>query len=117
MFSMNAGASLIDPFVSPLKVLSKRVIINTKLNLFRPKIPIPFSSLKLEGIIGKEGKLMVVAKDPTTGKIYLLAKGDAISNHDLISKVTYKRIFIESFYKRGKKLFKKINVVKINTED
>ncbi len=123
-------ASIKDPFLNLInltikKRLEEKVYINKKklnlkpsqVNLFKPVIPVLFNSLVVKGVIGTgKGRYCLVTADPNTGQTFIIKPGNPIASDAKVTKVTPEKVYIIKYSKLGKKLVKKILVLKVNTE-
>jgi Tfp pilus assembly protein PilP len=112
-----------DPFVNPLeKTLSRKenVVITKReevVNLYNPVINKSLNELKIEGVIGVDGKNFLVAKDPETEKVYMLKEGDAISPDTRIERVSHDKVILVKYYREGKELKKSFIKLKVDEEE
>ncbi|WP_456456649.1 pilus assembly protein PilP [Thermovibrio sp.] len=107
----SSGSSYIDPFRNPIYELQKRLEAKKEVqetvikpNLFKPKIPVPFERLSIQGVIKKGNKFILVLLDPETGETYFLKEGDAVSKNEKIAKITTSQVILTEYLKKGKRL-------------
>ncbi|WP_163327732.1 hypothetical protein GFV12_03310 [Desulfurobacterium thermolithotrophum] len=114
-----------DPFVDPFKKLfildSKYTHIKSKktspsLRIFKSVLGKNLKELKIEGIIGSANSYSLVVSDPATGKVYMLKPGDPISSDTKIKKITINKVILVKYYKKKKKLKKKLIELKVDKE-
>ncbi len=113
-----SGAAYIDPFVSPLvmrtapkKVTSSGMI--TAANMFHPSVP-SLGSLIIEGVIQSNGIRKLVAKDPDTGKVYLIAPGQAVGRNEKVGKIGKTYFELIRYYRRGRRIIKKVRRIELS---
>jgi len=120
------GKEMIDPFINPI-LTKEQILIENKdketlkeipkeINLFKPKIDVPFSKLSIQGVIKKDGKRYLVLLDPETGETFILTEGDPISPNEKIAKITNGSITVFKYRKFKGKLIKEEIKLNVDTE-
>ena len=130
--SLASTASLIaspysDPFITPITLQEKKLLkvkqqLSTKestksLNLFKPKVPKPLESLKIQGILEADGSKLLVVSDPSTGESFILKEGDPVAPDTKLAKINWDSVELEKYYQKDGKVKRKILVLKVNGEE
>ena len=85
-----------------------------ELRLFTPVIRKPLSELSIQGVISSSHGYRLVLLDPSTGETFLLKPGDPVGKSEKLLKVTPKEVVIVKFKRKGLKIAKSYERIKID---